>query len=171
MQCAGHSPPNASKCLVLSGCQSRVAKIGSAVPRNLAIYSFKTETTASPPLTASAPPGQKSFCTSMINKASLPCIGSNYNASLRSYNPDASPHYSQRAATTSWYELPFLTCCALGHRNITKPPHRTSLLPANGEACPSARWTVNNFKWTADGAQSDLFRCGWDTVRNGPPGR
>src|ERR1043165_1936601 len=78
MQCGGHSPPYALKWIVFFGCQSRVAKIGRPALANLSIEAFSRGTTASPPVTASAPPGQKSFCTSTITSASLPCIDSDY---------------------------------------------------------------------------------------------
>src|ERR1051325_593788 len=78
MQCGGHSPPYALKWIVFFGCQSRVAEIGRPALANLSILAFRPGTTASPPATASAPPGQKSFCTSTITSASLPCIDSDY---------------------------------------------------------------------------------------------
>jgi 8-oxo-dGTP pyrophosphatase MutT (NUDIX family) len=67
-QWTGHGPPLGANEPWSAGCQSRVATTNGMLCASRLIGS----TTASPSATASAPPGQKSFWTSITSRASIP---------------------------------------------------------------------------------------------------
>src|SRR4029450_7252539 len=70
-QCGGQTPPYAAKRVVRAGCQSREATPHPPRAANRSAAGCRSGSTASPSGTASAPPGQKSFCTSTTTSASL----------------------------------------------------------------------------------------------------